>query len=433
VLNSEKPREIACRALLRREATHQFVEDLVEQALARASLRPVDRRLVQELAYGVARWQRTLDWLIDRKTDHRSQSRAVQTLLRLGLYQLFWLDRVPDHAVVSETVQAAKQHASAREAGFVNAILRAYTRERTQTTDLLSQLKSENPAVGTSHPDWIVKRWALRYGVEASGRLLDWNNTPARVFARINTLRAPREVTLQQWHSEGITSHSFSAPWLQEAGVFELESISGLTQLESFQKGLFYLQDPSTLAAVQLLEPTPGDQVLDRCAAPGGKTAYMAQFLENKGRILAQDTHRRRITQLEENLERLGITCVETQHLPEKTSAPDEQFDRILLDAPCSNTGVMRRRIDLRWRITNEELQRLQEVQLELLTESAPRLKPHGTLVYSTCSLEPEENQEVVRGFLERNPGFTCDGETTLDPMNHGVDGCYAARIRRTG
>jgi len=208
--------------------------------------------------------------------------------------------------------------------------------------------------------------------------------------------------------------------------------------LLSFQQGGFYIQDPSTLLAVRELDPQPGETILDLCAAPGGKLTHIAQLMRNEGCIIAHDTAAERLELVKENCTRLGVTCVETilastLSSPVLRSTSDEGgstlFDRILLDAPCSNTGVMRRRVDLRWRLRLEEIQRLQAVQLDLLRQAAPLLKPGGTLIYSTCSLEPGENREVINQFLDEHRGFKLDRERELLPFADNVDGAYVARL----
>jgi 16S rRNA (cytosine967-C5)-methyltransferase len=201
-----------------------------------------------------------------------------------------------------------------------------------------------------------------------------------------------------------------------------------LTRLESFQLGWFYIQDPSTLLAVRELDPQPGETILDLCAAPGGKTTFIAQLMNNEGRIVAHDNSPDRLKLIGENCTRLGVTCVEaTSVLDPRPST----FNRILMDAPCSNTGVLRRRVDLRWRIQPQEIERLRATQLELLSQAAKCLKPGGVLVYSTCSLETEENRDVVKQFLAAQAGFRLERERELIPFAEGVDGAFIARLVR--
>jgi 16S rRNA (cytosine967-C5)-methyltransferase len=514
LLSGQKPREIAVRVLQQRRAGGKFIEDLLEKALAGAKLSPADRGLCQEITYGVVRWQATLDWLIARKTDGRGQKSGLQNLLQLGLYQIFWLDRIPDHAAVNETVELAKQNGFGAQAGFVNAVLRGYLREADATKKLLDELKTTQPALGWSHPEWLVNRWQKRWGAERTAQLLEWNNTPPKTFARVNTLKfggtdgarlwsktqpqhagqtgdtgndrtaaagaphtaAPQKMAdagdlLTRWRDENVEYDFVRRDWLEENLVFEMKSHPPLSSLASFRDGWFYIQDPGTLLAVCKLGPQPGETILDFCAAPGGKTTFIAQLMNNQGRIVAQDVSDERLEWIQENCARLGVTRVETvvsdwarphpDPLPQEREQPcatreisnrapfadrlatipplpagegrgeGKLFDRILVDTPCSNTGVMRRRVDLRWRIQPEEIERLRTAQLDLLKQAAPQVKPGGVLVYSTCSLEPEENQEVVKQFLHEHADFKLEYERELLPFTDNVDGAYVAQLKR--
>lgn len=419
-MRPSKPREIACHALLDRENGRGFLEDLLDHTLASARLSAPDRALAQELACGVVRWQAPLDWLIAQKVGDRRQLPVVQVLLRLGLYQLFWLDRIPDHAAVGETVELAPE----RQAGFVNAILRGFAREREVTRLLLERLKRDEPALGWSHPDWLAQRWIARWGKPKTLRLMEFNNQPARVFARVNTLIAEPDKLIAQWRREDVEYDFGRWDWIPENLVFELRSHPPLARLESFRRGWFYVQDPSTCLAPRLLAPQPGDRLLDLCAAPGGKTTFLAQMLENDARLVAVEPAPARRARLAENCERLNADCTVVESLE---TAPLREFDRILVDAPCSNTGVIRRRLDLRWRLRLEEVLRLRQVQLGLLAQVAPLLRPGGTLAYSTCSLEPEENRGVVDEFLATHPDFRLSLERELFPPDDRSDGAYVA------
>ena len=471
LVSGEKPRQIVARILQRRRTHNEFTEDLLESAFARTRLSPADRGLCQELVYGIIRWQAALDWLIARKTGGREQKPALQNLLRLGLYQIFWLDRIPDHAAVHETVELAKRDGFGAQAGFVNAILRGYLREAGETKKLLAELKTTHPAIGWSHPEWLVSRWQKRWGAEKTSSLLEWNNTPPKIFARVNRLKTEAGALLEKWRDENVEYDFVRRDWLEENLVFELKSYPPLARLESFQLGGFYIQDPATLLAPCRLAPQPGEMILDFCAAPGGKTTFIAQLMNNQGRIVAQDISEERLKLVRENCARLGVTCVEMVvsdwARPHPNPLPQEReqlsatceisnhvrladrltmilplpsgegrgegklFDRILVDAPCSNTGVMRRRIDLRWRIQPEEIGRLSTTQLDLLKQAALKLKPGGVLVYSTCSLEPEENGEVVKQFLSDHADFKLESERELLPFVDNVDGAYVAKLIR--
>jgi 16S rRNA (cytosine967-C5)-methyltransferase len=439
-VHGQKPREIAVEVLLTRGGGGDFVENRLEAMLSAARLAPADRGLCQELVYGVVRWQATLDWLITRKTEGRWQKPGLLVLLRLGLYQMFWLDRVPDHAAVNETVTLAKERGFGQQAGFVNALLRGYARERDATRKLLDDLKVSQPHLGWSHPEWLVERWRSSWGAEKTAELLKWNNAAPATFARLNTLRTDATNLIERWREEDVEYDFRTWDWTGENLVFVLKSHPPLERLGSFRDGWFYVQDPSTLLAAGALAPQPGESILDLCAAPGGKTTYLAQLMENKGRIVAEDTSPERLRRLQENCRRLGVTCVETSlasanprsaiRNPQSESA-STRFDRVLLDAPCSNTGVLGRRVELRWRLRAEEIQKLQAIQLALLRQAESRLKLTGTLVYSTCSLEPEENEEVIRKFLAELPEFTIVSERQLLPFKDSVDGAYVAVLGR--
>jgi 16S rRNA (cytosine967-C5)-methyltransferase len=432
-VRAEKPRQIAVRVLRGYAEGADYLEDLLEPALAGSALIPADRALVKELACGVVRWQATLDWLIAQKTRGAAWKSPVQILLRLGLYQIAWLDRIPGHAAVYETVELAKQLGLGRQAGFINAVLRGYLRELEQTRKTLATLKADQPALGFSHPEWLCERWQKRWGQEKLRRLLEWNNTPPIAFARLNRLRAAPEQLMTRWEAEGVRFVTRQFDWVPERAVFELSSAPPLAALPSFQQGLFYVQDPGTLLAVTKLDPQPGESVLDLCAAPGGKTTLIAQLMQNRGRIVARDNQPHRLKLIEENCARLGVSCVETALavVPASPAVSPLLFDRVLVDAPCSNTGVMRRRVDLRWRLRPPELDRLRAGQLELLHQASLELKPGGTFVYSTCSLEPEENEEVAKEFLSAHPQFHLEDERTLLPFVEGVDGAYVAQFKQ--
>lgn len=424
----DNPRTTAARVLLDRISKGGFVEKHLDRALARSRFSPEDRALCQELTYGCVRWQGTLDWLIARQTENRPQKPVIQVLLRLGLYQIFWLNRIPPHAAVHTTVEATKALRYDDHAGFINAVLRAALRDQEIIHRELAELQASQPALGWSHPEWLVTRWQERYGNEQTARLLEWNNAAAKVYARANSLRVDTAKLLEFWRSDNVTYNFVFKDWLEENLVFELKQFPAIEDMRSFQNGFFYVQDPSTLFAVDLLAPKPGERILDLCAAPGGKTTYIAQRMNNDGLVVASDSSNDRLELLRENCDRLGAKCVE---ITAANSLLPREFDRVLVDAPCSNTGVLRRRVDLRWRVTPEEFTRLQGEQAGVLRRAAAFVKPGGVLVYSTCSLEPEENGGIVDAFLQENPAFTLEESGDVLPMRDGFDGAYAARLVR--
>jgi 16S rRNA (cytosine967-C5)-methyltransferase len=431
-VKNRKPREIACAILDRADERGVHLDTLLAEALP--GLEPVDRGLCQEIVCGVTRRRAVLDWVIARQTKGRRQQAAVINLLRVGLYQLLWLQRVPDHAVVYEAVELARDRGLASQSGFVNALLRTCAREREVLRREIEALGKTDPVLAGSHPPWLAKRWTGRWGAASCQQLMDWNNRPAETFARVNTLQVDAGKLLDRWRMKENVEYDFlRMDWIAENLIFRLRSHPPITELRSFREGWFYVQDPSTLLAVSMLEPRPNERILDLCAAPGGKATLIAQLLANQAQVVARDNSPARLAMVRENCDRLGTTCVtiELAKSPDPVAAPATRFDRVLVDAPCSNTGVLRRRVDARWRLQPPDLPRLAKVQLQLLREGVDWLRPDGILVYSTCSLEPEENQEVVRNFLADHPKFALEQEREILPFQDGVDGAYVARLRR--
>jgi len=423
----QSPREIAARILRDWERGPEPADTLLASALPH--LPPRDRALCQELVLGVIRHRAALDWLIDQKTNGRRQQALAQTLLRLGLYQIFWLDRIPGHAAVNETVNLARKRDLGPQAGFLNAVLRNCLREMNGWRTRLDELRRERPAIGHSHPHWLVQRWQDRW--PDYDKLLEWNNTAAPVYARRNPLRATATKLEVQWKSEGATFEPVERDWLQAYEMYQLKAEGSPAALESFAEGKFYVQDPSTLASVHALDPQPGENILDLCAAPGGKSTAIAERMNNTGNVLALDLDEVRLVRLRENIDRLGHDCIEAKPLHGVDLKNAGPFDRILVDAPCSNTGVMRRRVDVRWRLHARELPVLARTQLELLQRAARLLPVGGTLVYSTCSLEHEENEGVMEKFLRDRRDFELTSAHTITPMTEKVDGAFAAQLQR--
>ena len=366
-----------------------------------------DRAFVQELFYGCLRQHLALDFLL-RQLAGKPPRPVVADILHLGLYQLCFLDKIPAHAAVNESVALAKQLASPAEAKFVNAILRRTDRRSLETAP---------PWIRYSHPEWLWHRWLARYGEADTVALCRWNNEPPPLYIRTLTAELPAGIT-----AEPSGLHPLSWRVTEAAGLFEVPA-------------KFYAQDPSTLMAVDVLDPQPGEAVLDMCAAPGGKTTYIAQKMRDTGKIIAADSSNVRLGKVAENCRRLGVNIVATlacEGTRLNRCLRGTQFDRVLLDAPCSNTGVVRRRVDLRWRLQADEIARLAAVQTQLLAAASEFVKPGGVLVYSTCSLEPAENERVAERFRESHPKFALDATRSTFPPRDKMDGAFVARFRRS-
>jgi len=409
-------RQIALEALRLWRKEKRFADSIMSGLLRKAALPPSDRAFALELFYGVLRNLTLLDFWIACLRVSRAYG-DLRDILRLGLYQLFFLETA-EHAAVHETVELG----SKRQRPIINAVLRAATRQR---SELLARANAQPLVVRMSHPQFLIERWHQHFGAENAEKLCKWNNVPAPVYARVNLLKIDR--------TEFLSRYPESRPLPDHPDFMETNSLpSG-----ALDRGYCYIQDPSTTIACRLLDPKSGEKILDACAAPGGKTSYVAQLMENSGTIVACDRDPQRLKVLNENMARLGVRIVHILHhdwargqvAPElATLAP---FDRILVDAPCSNTGVMRRRADLRWRLRRTDFDRMERLQVEIVRALVPLLKPNGVLVYSTCSLEPEENEEVVRRCLAAMPVMRLEAERSSLPFRDGFDGAYAAKLVR--
>jgi len=404
----KNPRLCCLKALQRWETGREFADEVLHQTLQHSGLNSVNRSFVTETFYGVIRNRSYLDFIIQQ---FRPSGLDLPTrqVLRLGIYQLYKM-RIPDHAAVYETVNIA---GPART--LVNAILR---RAITEKSEVLQKIEEAPVHVRYSHPEFLWQKWESRHGGELAQQLCAWNNEPAKIYVRANRLRVtPGELAESLPGAKSVAMH----PDCLEVARLPLSWIAS---------GVAYVQDPSTLLACDLLAPKPGDVVLDACAAPGGKSGYLAQQMENQGKLVACDYDKARLARLQQNLFRLGISnsnVVLLDWLQHSPSFNPETFDAILVDVPCTNTGVIRRRTDVRWRLTPLDFSRMHQLQWRIVKATIPFLKTGGRLVYSTCSIEPEENEGVVGDVDREVPevSFVCSKGYT--PIHDHFDGAFAA------
>jgi len=410
-------RRIALKALRTWRKERRFASSIVSEFLAKADLTDSDRAFALELVYGVLRNLTLLDFWIGCLRASRVDV-GLRDVLRLGLYQLFLLKTAP-HAAVHETVGLVPQ----RQRPIVNGMLRTAIRRQ---SELLGRADAQPLFVRVSHPQFLVERWQQHLDARYAEELCKWNNLPAPVYGRINQLRIDPEAFLRLYPE--------ARPVMFNPEFVEFDVIP----TAAINRGHCYIQDPSTAIACQILDPKPGEKILDACAAPGGKTGYIAQLMKNRGTIVACDRDPQRLQILKENMARLGVEIVRTfGHDWTRGRVPLEitsmaPFHRILIDAPCSNTGAMRRRVDVRWRLQPGDLPRMQQRQLELLRALIPLLEREGVLVYSTCSLEPEENEQVVRQVLNGSLTLRPMEEKRSLPFRDGFDGAFAAKFIRS-
>lgn len=389
-----------------------------------------DRAFLMEVTYGAIKWKRQLDWYLERLAN-REPDLILRAHLLAALYQVFHMDFMEPYALVDETVEAVKTVRGKAVAGFANAVIRKALREKEA---LQAALAREAPlAVRESHPDILVERWTRQLGEARTASILSWNNARPGVTVRIQGSRVKPAELMERWTREGVAFQPHPA---FPDRCLTLGRGLEVTKLPGWSEGLLAVQDPSTLVAVNLLEPKAGERILDACAAPGGKLADMADRAGGEG-LVALDVSKSRLTHVRENLDRLqirGVTVMQgdlAQPLTVRDLMKGGAFDRVLLDAPCTNTGVLRRRPDARWRFTAESVAEMAGVQDRLLTVAAGLVKEGGRLVYSTCSMEPEEDGLLVQGWLARNSGWRQAAETQWLPGEHEADGSYAAALVR--
>lgn len=430
--------------VLRRVETEAAYASAILASITRDTLSVEDLALAHEITLGVLRWRKMLDHLIELNSK-RSIDRLdlpVLIALRIGLYQLRYLDRIPQSAAVNESVKLVKYAKVASAAAFVNAVLRKAATQATiagseDITDHLEQL-----AVNLSHPRWLLERWIALLGEQEAAQLAIANNQPPSTAFRVNIGRGSTESALALLEREGVRSRPSSIV----DGAFLVEGGRITPDSEAMTRGLVYLQDEASQAVSRLLDPRAGERVLDLCAAPGSKSTHIASLSNDQAWVIACDLRPRRLLTLRASCRRMGLTSIDPIAADATASLPFDpamRFDRVLIDAPCSGTGTLRQNPEIKWRLDPADVSRLSKLQLMLLHRGSLLIREGGRLVYSTCSIEPEENEQVVSKFLEQNPQFqlkrpeisaeliTREGFMRTFPHRHGTDGFFAAVLQR--
>ena len=454
-------RKVALECLLTLSHSSASIASVVDSAFGRYSIDGRERRLVNGLVYGVIRWQKQLDWVLDQFINPTFQLDARhRNILRLGAFQLLHLDGIPEHAAIFETVQLATPHSRKssgrrKAAGFINAVLRSVQRKGTALTyPLLDENPIEHIAFSLSYPTWLVERWLQTRGVSWTLAFCRASNQIAPLALRVNTLLTQREEVCQSLEGSGIAATTSKIA--SDGITFESRTITAFdTDGEQTLKDILnrkdiYVQDESAMLIAPLLSPEESELIVDLCAAPGGKTTHLAHLMRNAGKIIAVDVSEKKISLLQKNCRRVGACNVETRMTDAMKDDLSfiEAADAVLIDAPCSGFGTLRRHPDIRWNKTSKQIQALSETQYSLLKNAAQHIKPGGILVYSTCSTESIENENVIQRFLADFPMFkvenarrflpdvppsaiTPEGFVQTFPHEHGVDGAFAARLRK--
>jgi 16S rRNA (cytosine967-C5)-methyltransferase len=436
-------RTVAARVLERVEADDAWADLALDAEITRATLTPRDAALATEIVYGTLRWQRYLDWILGPHSRRRLDALdpRVRVLLRMTAYQLVFLERVPPFAAVNDAVTLARGRRRG-VAEYTNAVLRAFSRRGAREREPAPPRDPVDAlATRCSFPTWLATRWVERYGADDAEALMRALNERPSVTLRANTLRLTRETLAERLAAEDDVA-TRPTPHAPEGLIAARAGEPGAWRV--FSEGACVAQDEASMLVARLLEPRPGETVADVCAAPGTKTTHLAQLMDNRGRILALDPQPARLARVDEAVARLGISIVETMPatVQKAAGARTATCDAVLVDAPCSNLGVLRRNPDVKWRRRAADIKTAAELQREILAAAATMLKPGGRLVYATCSLEPEENEGVVDAFLGSHREFRVEppasfplaldnGMLRLRPDRLDTDGFTAVRLRR--
>jgi 16S rRNA (cytosine967-C5)-methyltransferase len=447
--NSGSVRKQAVDILVRIELDKAYADILLDHALGKDSIAAKDRSLLTEIVYGTLRWRGRIDFHLKQLTRRSFEETDpfIKNLLRITLYQISFLDRVPEYAALNEAVNLAKMHSGSRAGGFVNGVFRNFIRmTRTATPPNPDSCGVTALADYWSHPEWLINEWIDYLGKAHVAPLLAANNHQAPTVLRVNIRRTDRETLLRAFKVHGI--EAIPSKWSPQGIV--VHSQVPIERLSGYHEGFFQVQGEASQLVTYLLDPRPGEKILDACAAPGGKTTHIAELMNDKGQVTATDRSPKGVAKIDENAARLRIQSIRTIHADmtkQVARAQDSTYDRILVDAPCSGLGTLRSHPEIKWNRGITDVVRLSELQRKILAQAATYLKPEGVLVYSTCTLTAHENERVVTDFLASHREFALDdadkylpeqakelinGDYFMAlPHKHDTDGFFAARLRR--
>ena len=437
-------REIALNILNEVYLQKAYANISLSRQLQKSQVSDQDRRFITELVYGTVKAGDTLIWILKKFINrplHKIEPTIVN-LLRLGIYQIVFMDKVPNSAACNESVNLAKKVSNQGSAKFVNGVLRNLIRHPKKYIFPTGNKASEL-AIREQHPLWLVKAFIHTFGSEAAIQLCKFNNTNAPLVLRTNTLKITREALLSQLTQCGC---EVSPSKLAPEGII-CKSHSALSNLKPLQEGLAQVQDESSMLVAHVVAPNEGDFIIDTCSAPGGKTTHIAALMKNKGKIIAGDIHEHKLKLIKDNADRLNIDIIEPKLLDARQIGEKypEMADKVLVDAPCSGMGVLRRKPDSRWNKTAAIFEELPSLQLEILESAAKAVKPNGALIYSTCTIMPQENIDIINKFLEKHPEFVLEDinkylpfksknkQKTLQlmPYKDNTDGFFIARMSK--
>jgi 16S rRNA (cytosine967-C5)-methyltransferase len=441
-------RETALKILYDVTENKAYSNISVNKHLGSEKLMDIDRALATELAYGTVKWLLQIDYIIAKYSSVKLKKLSpwIKNILRLGVYQLLHTDRIPVSAACNTGVDLAKRYGHQASSRFVNAVLRNIAKSRDDIPYPDKSDIAEHLSIFYSHPKWLVEKWMAQFGVKFTEELLQSNNEVPEFTIRTNTLKTDRDTLIDMLHKEGIEAEK--GRYLDEAVV--LKNPSSISRMEAFKNGYFQVQDESSMLSAKILDPREGELVIDVCSAPGGKATHLAQLMKNKGSIIARDIYPHKLKLIEESCGRLGINILRTEIFDacKLDEAMVGKADRVLVDAPCSGLGIIRKKPDIKYTRNENELSEIIGLQREILKNASKYLKVGGCMIYSTCTVQHEENLDNVKAFIEENQGFRMIGFETLMPDTleaksaeegyiqlfpnvNGTDGFFISKITR--
>ncbi len=423
----DKARFAAVKAVYAVETEGAYSNVALAQILRQEKLNDLDRRFCTEIVYGTIKAGASLDWKISKYANRKIDAKTL-AVLRVGMYQIFFMDRVPNSAAVNESVEIAKKFAGIGASKFVNGVLRSATRNP-QASDFPADDSIESLALRNFHPAWLVKLFVEEFGVDTAKKICAANNLEPPLCLRVNFLKASRAEIIAELEKIGATAEESA---IVPEGII-CKNHGALDKFKPLKTGACQVQDESSMLAAHILSPRENDFVIDCCAAPGGKTTHIAELMKNRGRIVAADIYETKIDSIRQNAARLGIEIVEPLLIDAREIGAKfpNQADKVLVDAPCSGLGVIRRKADIRWKKTPAEIAALPNLQREILENAAKTVKIGGTLVYSTCTIIRRENEDIVENFVAANKNYRLVETKNLLPHIDGTDGFFIAKLIR--
>ena len=447
----EDARTCAIKILCRCERTDSYLEKLIDAELRNDTLNDFDKALLNEISHGVIRWMRRLDWFLNGfyRGNYEKCLPEVRNAMRVALYQILFLNKIPYSAAVNEAVEFIKRIHGEKHAGVVNGLLRTIIRTLENLVWPTREIDEVNYlGIIQSHPNWMVNRWIKRFGFDEAVKLCEENNKRPVMALRVNTIK----ISTSDFEEYLKTKNLYYKNGNYLDNFFTTKTMSKIYTDDYFKQGFFSIQDESAGLAAKLLSPEKDELVIDVCSAPGGKTSYISEMMNNQGQIIAVDKYLSRIEVMQKNFERLGVKNAKVIHDdisdPRTAELKDlliGKADKVLVDAPCSGLGVLSKKPDIKWKREPDDIVQLQKLQIEILENALKYLKPEGKIIYSTCTTETEENMNVIENFLNAHPEFSIenaadfvpekvvnkDGCIELFPHIHNTDGAFSARLTR--